>query len=82
MSSAYFHHRRELLAARLSRLAPSLERARQAVRRLELEPIPAGAAGARAARISAARTMAATLFERERQLQIALAALQAEAAED
>jgi len=81
MPSAYFRHRRELLAARLARLGPSLERARLAMRRLELEPVPAGAAGARAARLSAARTMAATLAERERQLRVAIAALQSEAAE-
>jgi hypothetical protein len=81
MSSAYFRHRQELLSARLARLSPSLERAAQAVRRLELEPIPAGAAaGARTARLAAARTMAATLGERARQLQVALAALEAEAA--
>lgn len=82
MSSAYLRHRQELLSARLARLNPSLERAAQAVHRLELEPVPAGAAaGARAARLSAARTMAATLGERARQLRAALAALQAEAAE-
>jgi hypothetical protein len=79
MTAAYIANRIEQLTVRLSALEPSLERARQSVRRLESEQVPAGAtAQARAARLSAARAMAATLEERERQVRVALAAIRAE----
>lgn len=82
MIMSHYARRHDLLHARLTNLAPSLERANQAVRRLELEQVPAGAAsGARAARLSAARTMASTLAERERQIRIAIKALHAELAD-
>jgi hypothetical protein len=49
------------------------------VRRLEAEQIPAGAtAGARVAQLSAARAMATTLEERERQVRVAINSLQCE----
>jgi hypothetical protein len=79
ISGTYFHSRLEVLRGRLTSLTPSVERARQAVHRLETEQIPAGAAaGARAAQLSAARAMAATLEERERQVRVAINALQSE----
>jgi hypothetical protein len=79
MSTAFFRTRLEVLRGRLNSLAPSVERARQSVRRLETEQVPAGAAaGARAAQLSAARAMATTLEERERQVRVAMAALQSE----
>lgn len=79
MPTAFVRTRLEVLRARLNSLAPSVERARLAVRRLETEQVPAGAvAGARAAQLSAARAMAATLEERERQVRVAISALQAE----
>ncbi|HMQ30467.1 MAG TPA: hypothetical protein PKD53_07040 [Chloroflexaceae bacterium] len=79
MSNLFFRARLEVLRGRLNSLAPSVERARQAVRRLEGEQVPAGAAsGARAAQLSAARAMAATLEERERQVRVAIGALQGE----
>jgi hypothetical protein len=81
MDHAYYTSRLEALATRLAALDPRIERARQAVRRLETEQVPAGAtAAARAAQLSAARTMAATLENRNRQLRIAEAALRAELA--
>ncbi len=79
MSIPFLEARLDVLRTRLNALAPSVERARQVVRRLETEEVPAGAAqGARAAQLSAARAMAATLEERERQVRIAIAALQNE----
>ncbi|NNJ08978.1 hypothetical protein EKD04_001400 [Chloroflexales bacterium ZM16-3] len=81
MDHSYYTSRLEALAARLAALDPRIERARQAVRRLETEQVPAGAtAAARATQLSAARTMAATLENRNRQLRIAEAALRAELA--
>jgi hypothetical protein len=81
MTSVFVTRRIELLQARLGALASSLDRARTSVERLEREPVPAGAtAQARAARLSAARAMAATLSERDRQMRIAIGALQAELA--
>jgi len=83
----YYQDRIAALNARIVNLAPRLERARQTVRRLEKELAAApvlhdDATGptkaARAARLSAARSMAERLIERERQLRIAVAALQAE----
>jgi hypothetical protein len=82
MSTEFISTRLEVLRGRLNSLAPSVERARQSVYRLETEQVPAGAAaGARAAQLSAARAMAATLAGRERQVRIAIAALQAELVE-
>jgi hypothetical protein len=82
MSTVFFRARLEVLRSRLNSLAPSVERARQSVRRLETEQVPAGAAaGARAAQLSAARAMSATLEERERQVRVAMAALQSELVE-
>lgn len=82
MPTDFIYARLDVLRGRLNSLAPSVERARQSVRRLETEPVPAGAvAGARAARLSAARAMAVTLEGRERQVRIAISALQAELAE-
>jgi hypothetical protein len=79
MTSEFVEQRIEQLQRRLSSLGPNIERAREAVLRLEGEPVPAGAtAPARAARIAAARSMAATLEERERQVLIAISALRAE----
>lgn len=79
MSADYFQQRIVQLNERLENLQPSIERARQSVLRLEAEEVPAGAtAQARAARLSAARTMAATLEERERQVLVALNALNGE----
>ncbi|GAB4449352.1 MAG: hypothetical protein OHK0015_54530 [Chloroflexi bacterium OHK40] len=79
MSASYLARRAELLSSRLNALAPSIERARQAVYRLETAQVPAGAvAGARAAQLAAAKTMVATLEERQRQLRIAVAALRTE----
>lgn len=79
MTSEHIMKRLELLNTRLGNLLPSVERAQQSVQRLEAEQVPVGATSqARAARLSAARTMAATLEERERQVRIALRALQAE----
>jgi len=81
MDQSYYTTRLEVLTARLDALGPRMERARQAVRRLETEQVPAGAtAAARAAQLSAARTMAATLENRNRQLRIAEAALRSELA--
>jgi hypothetical protein len=82
MPSTFIRARLEVLNGRLSALAPSVERARQSVRRLETEQVPAGAAaGARAAQLSAARAMVATLEERERQVRVAINALQCELVE-
>lgn len=82
MSATYFEQRIVQLNTRLTALEPSVERARLSVQRLESEPVPAGAtAQARAARLAAARAMAATLELRERQVRVALTALQAELAE-
>ncbi|NTU81707.1 MAG: hypothetical protein HGA45_20395 [Chloroflexales bacterium] len=79
MPTEFFCTRLEVLHGRLNSLAPSVERARQSVQRLETEQVPAGAAsGARAAQLSAARAMATTLEGRARQVRIAIAALQAE----
>lgn len=83
MSYAHYQHRYDLLTARLTTLAPRLDRVRQSVQRLEAEEVPAGAtanatAAARAAQLSAARSMASTLAERERQIQVAIEALRAE----
>jgi hypothetical protein len=78
----HMQRRVEILQSRLVALAPSIERARQSVVRLETEQVPAGAvSGARAAQLSAARAMAATLEERERQVRVALNALHAELSE-
>ncbi|MCS6887732.1 hypothetical protein [Chloroflexus sp.] len=78
----HFRQRIEVLTARLNSLRPGLERARQSVARLENESVPAGATAlARAAQLSAARAMAATLAERERQLLVAIKALHAELAD-
>ncbi|WP_298821088.1 hypothetical protein [Chloroflexus sp.] len=75
----YFRRRIEELTARLESLRPGIERAQRSVAQLESEAVPAGAAAlARAARLSAARAMAATLAERERHLLVAISALQAE----
>ncbi len=86
MQTPFFTARLEVLRSRLNALAPSVDRARQAVRRLEAEQVPAGAtagatAGARAAQLSAARAMVATLEERERQVRVAISALQGELVE-
>jgi hypothetical protein len=79
MTSAFVEQRIEQLQRRLATLGPSIERARHTVLRLETQEVPAGAtAPARAARLAAARTMAATLEERERQVRIAISALRAE----
>jgi hypothetical protein len=81
MTSDFAQRRIAQLHDRLRTLAPNVERARQAVLRLEAEPVPAGAtAQARAARLSAVRDMSATLAERERHVRIAITALQAELA--
>jgi hypothetical protein len=85
--SIYYQQRMEVLASRIANLAPRLDRAHQTVQRLEAELAAAPVLHddtstptrvARAARLSAARSMAETLLERERQLRVALAALQAE----
>lgn len=82
MQKPFFQARLEVLRGRLSALAPSVERARQSVRRLEAEQVPAGAtAGARAAQLAAARAMVTTLEERERQVRVAISALQGELVE-
>jgi len=79
VDKSYYTARLETLSARIDALGPRIERARQSVHRLEVEQVPAGAtAAARAAQLSAARTMAATLEDRSRQLRIAEAALRAE----
>ncbi|NTW00656.1 MAG: hypothetical protein HGA19_05025 [Oscillochloris sp.] len=79
MDKAYYTTRLATLTARIDALGPRIERAHQSLRRLETEQVPAGAtAVARAARISAARSMASTLEDRSRQLRIAEAALRAE----
>lgn len=79
MSTGYLQRRLQTLQTRLYALVPSIERAHEAVRRLESSQVPAGAlAGARAAQLAAARTMVATLEERQRQVKIAVAALTAE----
>jgi ribosomal protein S9 len=81
MENLFFQDRIEQLQTRLTTLEPSVARARQSVQRLETEQVPAGAtAQARAARLAAARAMAATLEERERQIRVALRALDAELA--
>jgi hypothetical protein len=78
----HMQRRVEILESRLVALAPSIERARQSVLRLETEQVPAGVvSGARAAQLSAARAMSATLQERERQVRVALNALHAELSE-
>jgi hypothetical protein len=83
MHTVHMQRRLEILQTRLVALAPSIERARQSVMRLETEQVPAGAAsGARVAQLSAARAMAATLEERERQVRTALISLRAELSED
>jgi hypothetical protein len=83
----YYRDRIDTLTARIMNLAPRLERAHQTVRRLETELAAAPVLhddttgptrAARAARLSAARSMAETLIERDRQLRIAVAALQSE----
>jgi hypothetical protein len=79
MTLAFIHERIEQLSVRLNALEPSIVRARQSVDRLESEQVPAGAtAQARAARLAAARAMAATLEERERQVRVAITSLRAE----
>lgn len=79
MTATFIHQRIEQLNTRLSALEPSIVRARQSVNRLETEQVPAGAtAQARAARLAAARAMAATLEERERQVRVAIDSLRAE----
>jgi hypothetical protein len=81
MTSDFVEQRIAELQRRLSSLGPNIARARETVLRLEGEQVPAGAsAPARAARLAAARTMAATLEERERQVLIAIGALRAEVA--
>ena len=81
MTSEFVEQRIVPLQRRLSSLGSNIERARETVLRLETEEVPAGAtAPARAARLAAARTMAATLEERERQVLIAIGALRAEIA--
>jgi predicted HTH domain antitoxin len=82
MVATFVEQRIAQLNTRLAALESNVERARRAVERLENEPVPAGAtAQARAARLAAARAMAATLELRERQVRVALSALQAEIAE-
>lgn len=82
MTSEFVEQRIVQLQRRLSSLGSNIERARETVLRLETEQVPAGAtAPARAARLAAARTMAATLEERERQVLIAIGALRAEVSE-
>jgi hypothetical protein len=79
VDKSYYAARLETLTARINALGPRIERARQSVRRLEAEQVPAGATtAARAAQLSAARAMASTLEDRSRQLHIAEAALRAE----
>lgn len=79
MTTSFIHERIEQLNVRLGALEPSILRARQSVQRLESEQVPAGAtAQARAARLAAARAMAATLEERERQVRVAISSLRAE----
>ncbi|WP_129632634.1 hypothetical protein [Candidatus Oscillochloris fontis] len=79
MDTSYYISRLEKLTTRINALKPRIERAHQAVRRLETEQVPAGAtAAARAAQLSAARLMANTLEDRSRQLRIAAAAIRAE----
>lgn len=79
MTDTFIQQRIGQLSTRLVALEPSVERARQSVLRLEAEQVPAGAtAQARAARLAAARAMAATLEERERQVRVAIFALQSE----
>jgi hypothetical protein len=81
MDKSYYTNRLEKLTARINTLMPRIERARLSVQRLETEQVPAGGTPpARAAQLSAARTMAATLEDRNRQLRIAEAALRAELA--
>lgn len=81
MNDSFITSRVAQLNLKLASLTPSLERAQQSVRRLEAEQVPAGAmAGARAAQLSAARAMAATLEERARQVRVAINALQSELA--
>jgi hypothetical protein len=81
MDKSYYTNRLEKLTTRIDALGPRIERARQAVRRLETEQVPAGGTtAARAAQLSAARIMASTLEDRHRQLRIAEAALRAELA--
>ncbi len=83
MDTNYYTSRLEKLTARINALKPRIERAHQAVRRLESEQVPAGAtAAARAAQLSAARLMANTLEDRNRQLRIAAAAIRAELSDD
>ncbi len=82
MPTAYLQQRLDILQVRLDMLVPSVERAQQSIDRLEAEQVPAGIfSSTRAAQISAARAMAATLQDRERQMRIAIGALQAELAE-
>ncbi len=78
MDKSYYTARLKTLTARIAALGPRIERAHQSVRRLETEPVPAGATATRAAQLSSARTMALTLEDRSRQLRIAEAALRAE----
>ncbi len=78
----FIRQRIEVLNHRLHGLQPRLARARQSIAMLESESVPAGATAlARAARLSAARAMVATLAERERHLLVAIQALQAELVE-
>lgn len=81
MDQFYYDRRLETLTARITALEPRIARARQSVRRLETEQVPAGASAARAAQLSAARSRTTTLEERGRQLRVAEAALRAELAE-
>ena len=77
----HMQRRLEILQSRMVTLSPSIVRARQSVKRLETEQVPAGAiASARAVQLSTVRAMVTTLEERERQVRIALSALQAELA--
>ena len=82
MQQSHFLRRITELEERLVMLMPRVERAEDIIVRLEDAPVPAGAAAlARAAQLSASRSMAATLRERRRKLAIAVTALKAEIAE-
>jgi len=79
VDKSYYTTRLETLTARIKALGPRIERARQSVRRLETESVTVGAsAAAHATQLSSARTMVATLEDRNRKLRIAEIALRAE----
>ncbi len=79
MLQVFYQRRIEDLSSRLHALESRVNRAETVVDRLEHAPMTAGAAAlARAAQLSATRSMAATLRERRRKLAIAIAALSAE----